>query len=206
MNSITLKMHSIFDWHLFSERKIILAPTTSGIYIMRKSQGQQFGRLCGESDILYIGSTKTSLKKRLRQYFHPGPTQLTNIRINYMLTLHAVEISWLISAQPRVFEAELLQEYFEDHDELPPFNAQGAQVSRKSISIKDRKMNKERVLEFLEEHRGGICDDCLSLKLGIKPRQTINMVSRGLRDAGYIIRERKTCSNCTVLKIVNETV
>lgn len=171
---------------------------------MRNSAGM-FGRLRGDSDVLYIGSSESSLKQRLRFYLHPGPTQITNIRINAMLDLYNVEVTWMTTDQPQIKESELLQEYFYDHDELPPFNAQGARVTASMVPKKPKKMgNRERVLDFLEKSEHGICDDCLSNKLDIKPRQTINRIARNLRDAGWITREIMRCPNCSVRKTVNE--
>ncbi len=39
-----------------------------------------------ETQVLYIGKTALTLKQRMYQYSHPGPTQKTNIRNNYTLT------------------------------------------------------------------------------------------------------------------------
>jgi len=83
-NESSLLLKGISDWRPSTEYTIRQAPTRSGVYVIRMAGGRRFGRLRGESDILYIGSTeaKRELRQRLRQYLHPGPTQWTNKRVN----------------------------------------------------------------------------------------------------------------------------
>lgn len=61
----------------------------------------------------------------------------------------------------------------------------------------------EKILEFLGKDRKSVCDDCLSSNLKIYPRQTVNMICRGLEDKEYLSRERKLCSICRKHKICN---
>jgi hypothetical protein len=124
------------DWHPFDKRSIKSAPQQIGVYIIRKAEGQCFGRLRGESDILYIGSTKSEggLKKRLQHYFHPGPTQWTNRRINELANKYRMEVAWCPCSEPRNLEHELLKRYLKEHDELPPFNHAGIRRLYKSVT------------------------------------------------------------------------
>ena len=104
-----------------------LVGTKKGVYIMRL-KSHNFGRLHGASDILYIGST-TALKgmaSRIRGYLKPGSSQFTNIRINKLLqTGMVVEIATIPNDHPRDLEHKLLEKYYNDHLELPPFNRSG---------------------------------------------------------------------------------
>lgn len=112
------------EWFPFSEDYIKNAPQQHGIYIIRMANGQRFGRLNGESDILYIGCTRCrgGLRQRLFQYFHPGSTQWTNRRINEIMKKYPIEVAWHPCQNPQNLEHSLLKKYLEDHDELPPFN------------------------------------------------------------------------------------
>jgi hypothetical protein len=62
-----------------------------------------------------------------------------------------------------------------------------------------RKTIAQRVIEYLDLHPGGIDDDALAAALGVSPRQTINMVCRGLAQDGKLIRRRDE----VIKKIVN---
>jgi len=130
MQSSNLTNYRFLDWLPFStetQNQLIPAlPSKIGVYVIKYKS--EFGRFIGESDIVYIGSTtnKGGLKARIRQYFHPGPTQLTNIRINEMLSR---KIGFSISfkttftkEEARETENLLLGMYYQDHLELPPQN------------------------------------------------------------------------------------
>jgi hypothetical protein len=112
------------SWRPFESRNVREAPQVIGVYVLRKADGKLVCRLRGESDILYIGSTtsKGGLRQRLVQYFHPGPTQWTNQRINSFLKKYAMEVAWCPTSEPINLEHDLLRKYLSDHDELPPFN------------------------------------------------------------------------------------
>ena len=65
--------------------------------------------------------------------------------------------------------------------------------------------NTERILNFLVKHGDrSYCDDCLSQKVGIFPRQQINSICRSLFSAGKIRREIGTCCICSRQKCVNQ--
>lgn len=91
-----------------------------------------FGRLRGESAILYIGCTGelggTSDRCRLRIYRFPNGTHAWEIR-NRTRRLEddgvAVSLAWtqLLSQEDAfALEARMLQQYEAEHGELPPFN------------------------------------------------------------------------------------
>jgi hypothetical protein len=65
------------------------------------------------------------MMSRLRGYFNPGSSQHTNIRINKLLSGMQVEIATIPHSNPRQFENSLLEQYYADHQELPPFNRSG---------------------------------------------------------------------------------
>ena len=135
------------DWHPLDERGIQNAPNQQGTYVIRKGGGQRFNRLQGETDIMYIGSAtgKGGLKTRLRWYLHPGSRQPTNLRIHQMITKYSLEVAWCPNDEPENFEYRLLNQYDQDHDELPPLNRAG----RRSIRITDKSVGTE--VEHLEK-------------------------------------------------------
>ncbi len=100
MNSKDIMQKKEFsDWVILNPTNVKEAPFKTGVYIFRKKNGQCFGRLQGESDILYVGCTesKKGLRQRLNYYLKPGPTQWTNRRINQLLGKYGIEVSWCIS-------------------------------------------------------------------------------------------------------------
>jgi excinuclease UvrABC nuclease subunit len=89
---------------------------------------RDYQRAVGSSDVLYVGSATNAqgLKTRLRQYFHPGPTQRTNKRIMALVAdctdfeVAFVETKSIPDA--KMLEATILEKYERDHGELPPQN------------------------------------------------------------------------------------
>lgn len=61
------------------------------------------------------------------------------------------------------------------------------------------------VLRRLNKVDEGVCDDCLSELLNIRPRQTINQSCNKLHAAGHLKRSKQNCSRCDEIKIVNFT-
>jgi hypothetical protein len=210
MNSSDLQLHGGFEnWFPFKEETLSRIPETTGVYIFRIPNGKAFGRLKGNSDILYIGSSESSLRKRLRFYLQPGPRQLTNIRINKMLKKYSVELSWIQNTKPKELETELISKYFGQHDELPPFNAQSGASKEdfKPIHINTgsslHSANRSKVLEIIAKSVEGFCDDCISSRSGVKPRQQVNIITRSLATSGQITRIKSICQGCGSRKIVN---
>jgi hypothetical protein len=96
------------------------------VYVIRRRQSYQ--RRLGESDICYVGSAvnQQGLKMRIRQYFHPGPTQLTNKRILALVgDSSEFELAFVEGEsmpQAKMLEATILDNYERDHAQLPPEN------------------------------------------------------------------------------------
>jgi excinuclease UvrABC nuclease subunit len=138
MDSTQLKQYGkqFSPWYPFNKQIIKNVPEDTGVYIIRKVGGQRFGRLRGESDILYIGSATSQggLKQRLQQYFSPGPTQWTNKRINEFAKKYSMEVAWCLLNEPKNFEDELLRQYLKEHDELPPFNYASIRTLHKNFT------------------------------------------------------------------------
>jgi hypothetical protein len=63
--------------------------------------------------------------------------------------------------------------------------------------------NAERILEALESVAGGCCDDCLSRRSRVTPRQQVNQVCRRLENAGALSREETACAVCGARKTVS---
>src|SRR2546426_6740882 len=89
MDSASLQYRGIGSWVAFActtEREVLAGlPTSPGVYVMLLGELEQRRR--GSSDIAYIGraTNQNGLRGRVRQYFHPGPTQSTNIAMNQRL-------------------------------------------------------------------------------------------------------------------------
>jgi excinuclease UvrABC nuclease subunit len=130
MRSSDLWQSGFRTWLSFNrsgERSLISAlPVKPGVYVVRFCRDYQ--RKMGSSDVLYVGSATNSqgLRKRLYQYFHPGPTQRTNKRILAIVAdcpdfeIAFVETSSIPEA--KMLEATLLERYEADLGELPPEN------------------------------------------------------------------------------------
>ena len=101
------------------------APKERGVYVIRGKDGRLFDRVNGESDIIYIGSSK-NLRRRMKQYFKPirkasSPTQ----RIKRFSELYQLEVAFAQTPdqeEPTFYEAIALQEYWTAHHEFPPVN------------------------------------------------------------------------------------
>lgn len=65
--------------------------------------------------------------------------------------------------------------------------------------------SRDKVLQFLSSTPNGACDDCISHKADVIPRQQVNQICRSLQEQGTIERTRKDCPFCKAFKIVNST-
>ncbi len=146
----------VSEWHPFNEETVKSAPKRSGTYIFRVTQSKCFGRLKGESDILYIGSTEGEhgLRERLQQYLHPGHTQWTNKRIHAMAEKYDMEIAWYLCGEASNLELQLLHRYFEDHDELPPLNHASKKLLKKALE--DTVVIKDTMILELRDKDGNL--------------------------------------------------
>jgi len=115
------------DWTEWNSAAQKLAPRKPGLYAFRLSN-QFFGRLLGESDLLYIGCTeKRTLRMRLNEHSsaHDGGRglgcQLTRLNDGG----GKIEVAWRVCDainEAKNLESELLASYERDHAESPPFN------------------------------------------------------------------------------------
>ena len=113
---------SWFRFNRSGERSLVAAaPAKPGVYALRCCGDYQ--RIAGTSDILYFGSAtnREGLKKRLYQYFHPGPTQQTNKRILTMVAdcadFEVALVETKSIPEAKMLEATLLEKYETDHGE-----------------------------------------------------------------------------------------
>lgn len=60
----------------------------------------------------------------------------------------------------------------------------------------------DAILEYLEAHPGGACDDCISRETGIKPRQQVNQLCRRM-EGKRLTRRQDQCPVCGHHKRVN---
>ena len=104
------------------------ATDETGVYIIRMKDGMVFGRVKGESDIVYIGETKSGFKRRFRGYLKPNGTQWTNWRVNSFSKKHKLEVSFAPATASELVEHMLLQTYQLAHEELPPLNRAEARI------------------------------------------------------------------------------
>jgi hypothetical protein len=144
-------------WYPFNEESMQSVPKQHGIYVFRMAQGECFKRLKGESDILYIGSTegKHGLRGRLQQYLRPGPTQLTNKRIHAKAKKYGMEIAWCPCDEASNLELQLLHQYLEDHDELPPLNHASKALLKKALT-ETPVFSDKAILEVFDKKDGNL--------------------------------------------------
>ena len=116
-------------WPAVLEERSDIAATPAVYALLHE---RPFGRLRGESAILYIGCTGefggTSDRCRLRIYRYPNGAHAQEIH-NRTRRLEddgvAVSLAWtqLLSREDAfALEAHMLQQYEAEHGELPPFN------------------------------------------------------------------------------------
>ena len=129
MDSSKIARYGFSSWCEFSltnkQEVLEKAGNQIGNYVIRYGKGN-FCRFRGYSDILYIGKStddQHGMRTRVSSYFKPGSTQWTNKRTHSFLEKQLpMEISFKIHPNPKEFETQLLEQYLNDHDELPPFN------------------------------------------------------------------------------------
>lgn len=130
MRSSNLSKYGFGAWLPFNrkgERALLsLLPREPGVYALKFCR--DYPRRIGNSDLLYIGvaTNNEGIRKRLYQYFHPGPTQRTNKRILALVADNEdFEVAFAIARsvpEAKMLEATLLENYETDHGELPPEN------------------------------------------------------------------------------------
>ncbi|MDD5454235.1 MAG: hypothetical protein PHW62_01890 [Candidatus Ratteibacteria bacterium] len=87
-------------------------------------------RLCGESDIVYIGKTNQTLHGRYHKYASlfasiKGDKDKYNWRRyeHIMKNFGPIKIYFSVHSDPKEKEAELLRKYYDSHFEYPPANS-----------------------------------------------------------------------------------
>jgi len=63
--------------------------------------------------------------------------------------------------------------------------------------------HKNIILEFLKDNDGAFCDDCISKRKNILPRQTVNQICRSLAATGFTYRNDALCKGCGKYKKVS---
>ena len=125
MNSKDLKIYGFEVWMPLDEQMIKSLPPEHGVYVMRLNR--VFGRLKGESDILYVGSTDDLHQRIVNNYWRGRGGETTKRIRNYLFSknyLSQVEVSWVVCQSPKNLEAKILERYENEHHELPPWNRQ----------------------------------------------------------------------------------
>lgn len=159
MNSTELIDYSTWiDWFRKAVRRV---PQKPGVYIFRLIRGATLARLKGNSDIIYIGSTKKgkrTLRDRLKDHLSPrGDKRDTGYRLKRVTNeVGSLEVAWRVfdchdSAQ--ACERQLLKRFEQDHIELPPLNRQ--ETGKTQLQVEDtlRAITPQKLLEFLEACR-----------------------------------------------------
>lgn len=126
-------------------------PETPGVYALRASRC--FGRACGESDIVYVGLARKSLRRRLAGHQRAASDE------RYLLgrlakALGSLEVCWKscdLQSDAMVIESRLLGGYAREHVELPPANRQQPLRSLQDCFYHLAKLAKTQVDSGLEE-------------------------------------------------------
>ncbi|WP_434676732.1 hypothetical protein [Pseudomonas sp. D3-10] len=109
------------------------------VYILRAEK--KVARLKGESDILYIGQTKHSFKKRYAVYAKLHTTSLANrLKFEHILKAYgkiSIAVSDFSKFGGTLHEAEgqLLWWYFQNHCEYPPINYTKTSIRNEQIFL-----------------------------------------------------------------------
>lgn len=112
----SLEIDEFSEWRKWPQPALSQLPAAPGVYVFRLHRS--FGRINGESDILYIGKSGKSIRSRLKCH----PFNRTSMRI-----LGLIEVAWKAcasGAEANVLESRLIGRYQRKHLELPPFNRQ----------------------------------------------------------------------------------
>ena len=101
-------------------------PSTPGVFAVRRDSPYQ--RRIGTSDLVYIGvgANQQGLRMRVRQIFHPGPSQTTNQRLlDLMKRSNEYQLGFAVTSdreEANALKKRLLERYRGEHGELPPEN------------------------------------------------------------------------------------
>ncbi len=115
-------------WLKWGPEVIRKAPGFPGVYAFRLAE-KAFGRLRGESDLVYIGCTNSpdgTINRRLSDHL-PSRADVLDVadRLRDAQKVGELEIAWKVTATSDEAideEARLLRHCYWDHFELPPAN------------------------------------------------------------------------------------
>ena len=134
MNSNDLVNRGFGTWQSFSlaTQGALLRglPESFGVYSMRLPRPEQI--LQGSSDIAYIGkaTNRNGVRGRIRQYFHPGWNQSTNLEMKDRLIARVeLEIAFITTpdaSSAAELESQLLLLFEAQHAQKPRYNKQSA--------------------------------------------------------------------------------
>ena len=129
-SSLAAEVDCPLNWMTLNDETQRKAPFEIGVYSFRLEGGRKFGRLRGESDIVYIGSAsgRGGIRQRLYFHLHPGPSQLTNLRSKQLQGRVHLQVACVPEPNPVKFETKILDQYLEDHWELPPLNRSASKI------------------------------------------------------------------------------
>jgi hypothetical protein len=128
MTSATLIQFGFSAWHpmtIAAERMLLgKLPPERGVYCIRCSSS---ALKLGPSDIVYFGKAENAagIRRRIRQYFHPGHKNATSIRIKGEISARAdFELAWLVVPFGRVkqMEDDLIAKFVRAYGARPPWN------------------------------------------------------------------------------------
>lgn len=103
------------------------APDRPGVYMFRLASGKVIGRLKGESDIVYIGTTtrgKGTVRKRLNSHRNAAYEE-RHAFYRIVLEIGPLQVAWIEAPNHKealLRESDLLARYAKDHIEFPPVN------------------------------------------------------------------------------------
>jgi len=140
MNSNDSTLIGVKGWFAFSlesEPELLRQlPVSKGIYIIKFESTQS--RKNGTSDIAYIGKAgnQDGIKHRIRQYFHPGWDNKTNIRMKKEMQANPNLLLGFITTLDKEsaarLESQLLIRFEGEHKEMPPFNKQRTLIAERN--------------------------------------------------------------------------
>jgi hypothetical protein len=140
-------------WLGWFQRRIRQVPLKPGVYIFRLIQGATLARLKGNSDIIYIGSTRKgrrTLRDRLKDHLSPRGVGYRLKRV--INEVGSVEVAWRVfdtHEGAQACERQLLKRFEKDHIELPPLNHQETGKTRLQIEDTLRAPSPQQLLEIL---------------------------------------------------------
>lgn len=114
-------IENLSSWEAWPDLALAKAPKTPGVYIFRLSK--RFGRVQGESDLLYIGLARANLARTLAGHRHRGVGRVLEL----VRGVGHLQVAWKSCAgrlDAERTESRLLAGYAREHIELPPLNRQ----------------------------------------------------------------------------------